>query len=156
MTSAVAPVGLVFDSVDLQDLDGLFLEITQGLSDSPSSVRGVDVTVPGTDGQTSRPRRFHERRLVLSGFVRGSGATHSDRQADYRGNIRAMLDLFETGGGASYAPPDLVATLEDGSIATIAARATSVVSVEVVSGEYANVSVELLAVEEWAYETPGS
>lgn len=155
MTTTAAPIGLNFDGVDIQDLDGLFLQITQGLSDSPT-VRGIDVTVPKADGQTPRPRRFHERRIVLTGWVRGSGSTQADRRADYRVNVDAMLALFQTGGGAGYEPADLIATPEDGSTRTVAARTLSVQTGEVVAGEFANVSIELLAVEDWTVEDLGS
>lgn len=151
MTSPWAPIALTFDGTDIQDVDGLHLEITQGLGDSPA-VRGVDVTVPGADGQVSRPRRFHERRILLSGFVRGSGASEADRQADYRTNVRAMLALFDVTAAAA----DLVATLEDGATATAAARTLSVMSVERVPAEWADVSIELLAVEDWIYVEAGS
>lgn len=149
MTSALAVIGLTFDGTDVQDVNGLHLVITQGLGDSPT-VRGTDVTVPGAAGQTARPRKFHERRILLGGpdsFVRGDGATEADRRADYRTNVRAMLTLFD----AAAAPADLVATLEDGDTATIACRTLSVATVELVPGEWAAVSIELLALEDWAY-----
>ena len=151
MTSPIVTIALTYAASDVQDLDGRHLEITQGLGDSPT-VRGTDVTVPGAAGQTARPRRFHERRILLTGFVRGSGATEADRQADYRTNVRAMLALFD----ATAAPADLVATLEDDATATIAARTLSVATVERVPGEWADVSIELLAVEEWSYVEAGS
>lgn len=149
MTSALAVVGLTFDGTDIQDFNGLHLVITQGLGDSPT-VRGTDVTVPGAAGQQARPRVFHERRILLAGpdsFVRGDGATEAARRADYRSNVRAMLALFDPTG----APAALVATLEDGDTATIAARTLSVATVELEPGEYAAVSIELLALEDWVY-----
>lgn len=154
MTSAIAIIGLTYAATDVQDFDGLHLEITQGLGDSPT-VRGTDVTVPGAAGQTARPRKFHERRLLLAGpnsFVRGDGATEALRQADYRTNVRAMLALFDP----AAAPADLVATLENGYTATIAARTLSVATVELVPSEWAAVSIELLALEDWTYEVVGS
>lgn len=151
MTSAVATIGLTFDGVDVQDIDGLFLELVGGLSDSPT-VRGIDVTVPGADGQVARPRRFHERRPLLAGFVRGSGATQAIRQSDYRSNVRAMLSLFD----ATAEPADLVAALEDDATATIPARTLQVATVDVIPGEYANVSIEMLGIEDWAFEDAGS
>ena len=144
MASDVATVGLTYAASDIQNLEGLFLEITQGLGDSPT-VRGVDVVVPGLAGQVARPRKFHERRIVLTGFVHGTDL------ADYRTKVRAMLALFD----ATAAPADLVATLEDGDIATIAARTLSVAFVEVVPG-FADLSIELLATEDWTYTAAGS
>jgi hypothetical protein len=151
MTSDVASIPLTFNAVDIQDFDGLFLEITQGLGDSPD-VRGIDVTVPALAGQVIRPRKYHQRKIILSGFVRGTGALHDDRLASYRSNVRIMLGLFD----ATDAPADLVASLEDGSTATIAARTLSVLSSESIPSEFAYVSIELLAVEDWTYEEAGS
>jgi hypothetical protein len=151
MTSGAVSIPLTFDGVDIQDLDGLHLEIVQGLNESPT-VRGEDVTIPSADGQTYRPRRFHERRILLSGFVRGDGAAQSDRRADYRQNVKSMQALFST----TAAPADLVATLEDGTTATIVCRTLSVLSVERVPSEWADLSIELLALEDWAYEVIGS
>jgi hypothetical protein len=141
--SAIETIALTFAGTSIQDMEGLFLQITAGLSDSPT-VRGVDVLIPKADGQTSRPRRFHERRIMLEGFVRGSGSTYDDQLADYRANIRSMLSLFD----ATLPPDTLQATLEDGSIATIECRTLSVLTPEDVR-TYATVSIEMLAVEDW-------
>ena len=156
MSSDVAVIGLTYDGADIQVLDGLFLEITQGLDGSPTAVRGIDTTVPGADGQVARPRRFHERRIALEGFVRGVGATTADAQAEYRVNVRAMNILFETGGGAAVEPKDLVCYLEDGTTATVPARTLAVEPTLRIPSEWSDVAVVLLAVEDWTYETPGS
>lgn len=151
MSSDAATIGLTFDGNDIQDLDGLYLEITAGLDDSPA-VRGEDVTVPYADGQTARPRRFHERRLLLTGFVRGVGSSSTEAQADYRANAYAMTSLFDPAAD----PADLVAILEDGQTATCAARTLSIATVKVIPSEFTNVSIEMLAVEDWTYELAGS
>lgn len=151
MTSTAATIPTSYNGVDVQDLDGIFLEITGGLSDSPT-VRGVDVLIPKADGQTARPRRFQERRILISGFVRGTGSTQADQRADYRSNMRSLLSLFD----AAAAPADLVAELEDGSTATVACRTLSVASVEPVQSEYGTVSIEMLAVEDWSIVDAGS
>lgn len=155
MASDVASIGLTFDGEDIQNLDGLFLEITYGLAESPDT-RGIDVVVPGADGEVPRPRRFDKRKILLTGFVRGDGVTQELSRASYRGAVTAMIGLFQTGGGASYEPRDLVAALEDGTIATVPCRTTSIETAEIIQSEYTNVSIELLAVEDWSYETPGS
>lgn len=151
MTSPFTTLGITFNATDLQDFDGLYLEIAQGLDESPTSIRGIDVVVPAADGRTARPRRMDERRIVLNGFVRGDGATQAERQADFRTNVRALNTLFPTGGGAAVTPQDLVVTLEDGDTATIACRALNIVTSPVILSEWSAVSVELVAVEEWEY-----
>lgn len=146
MTSPWAPIALTYNAIDIQDADGIHLEITAGLNDSPT-VRGIDVTVPGADGQVARPRKFHERRVLLSGFVRGDGATESDRRSDYQDKMTTLVGLFDV----TAAPVDLVATLPNSAVGTIAARALSVACAELVPAEFANVSIELLAVEDWSF-----
>lgn len=146
MTSALAIIGLTFDGIDIQNLDGIYLELTGGLNDSPA-VRGVDVIVPGAAGQVARPRRFHERRILLTGSVRGSGSTEDDRRAAYRTDMKTLLALFDTAAN----PADLVAELEDSTTGTIAARTLSVLSTETVPSEEAAISIELLAVEDWSF-----
>jgi len=148
---STTPIGVVFDGTDVQDVDGLYLEITAGLDDSPT-VRGEDVTVPYADGQVARPRRFHEMRILLTGHVRGVGATAGDAQADYRANVTAMRALFDPAAD----PADIVCTLEDGTTATAAARTLSVATVNVIPSEWSNVSIELLALEDWTLEVAGS
>lgn len=144
MTSALAVIGLTYAAADIQVYDGIYLELVGGLSESPT-VRGQDVTVPYADGQTTRPRRFHERRILLAGHVSGTGASTALAQATFRGNVLTLLSLFD----AAAAPADLVATLETGDTATIAARTLSAMVVEGALSLWAQVSIELLAVEDW-------
>lgn len=155
MSSATATIGLTYDGADIQVLEGLYLELREGLDESPTE-RGVDVTVPGLDGQVPRPRRFHERRLLLSGWVRGSGDTTEERRADYRTTVRVMQQLFPSGGGNAVEPADLVAQLENGATATIPCRCLSIAANNVIPSEFTYISIELLAVEDWVYETPSS
>jgi hypothetical protein len=144
MTSALATIALTYNAIDIQVFDSIFLEITHGLSDSPT-VRGIDVTVPGLVGQVARPRRFHERRILLSGFVRGDGDTEAGRRTSFRANMDVLLALFDAAGD----PHALVATAEDGSTRSIEARTLSVMSIEQSPSEWADVSIELVAVADW-------
>lgn len=151
MTTTAATIGLTYNAVDVQSLDGIFLELLPGAFDSPT-VRGVDVLIPKADGQTARPRKFHERRFLIGGFVRGAGSTRAIQMGDFRSNMRTLTTLFD----ATAAPLDLVAELEDGSTATVSCRTLSVASTEPVQSEYGSVSIEMLAVEEWSFEDAGS
>jgi len=153
MTSSIAPVALTYDGTDIQDTDGIFLEITLGLFET-GDTRGVDVTVPGADGQVVRPRRFHQRKVLLAGFVRGVGVDQSSARAAYWGNLDAVRTLFDETG----LPKDLVATLPDGSVRTIAARTIPDGRIlnEQAASEFAFVSIELLALEDWSVEEAGS
>jgi hypothetical protein len=150
MTTGVAAIPLTYDGADLQAADlSLFLEITQGLSDG-LEVRGKDIVIPYRDGQWSRPRRVDTRRLVLTGHVMGVAATTEEARGTFRSIMRYLSDeLF----ALDRDPADLVAALEFGLAATIAARPLSIVIAEQVPSEFARVSVELLSVgPDWAYD----
>jgi hypothetical protein len=154
MTTAAAAIGLTYKAIDIQAPDfSIFLEITQGLDDSPD-VRGVDVTVPAADEQTARPRRFHQRKILLAGHVMGNGSDQATARANYRLSRQVLSALFD----ATAAPGDLVATLEDGSTATIPCRTLpgGLAAIEVIPSEYARLSIELLAIEDWTIEVLGS
>lgn len=149
MTSPLAVVGLTYDGTDVQDTTGIMLEITMGLFET-GDTRGIDVTVPGLDGQVVRPRRFHQRKILLAGWVRGAGADTATRQADYWDNLDALRELFDETG----VPKDLVATVPDGTTRTCAARCVPDGRIlnEQVHSEFAYVSIELVALEDWAVD----
>lgn len=152
MTTPVTTIGLTFGGTDIQDSDlGIFLEIIEGLSFF-GSVRGRDVVVPAANGRVVRNRRFDVLPIVLEGMIRGNGSTQADRQADYRSNVRTVRSLFDP----TDDPADLVASLEDGSVWTVAARTLNIMSKEQVISELALVSVELEAVELWSVDEGGS
>lgn len=147
MTTDIAAIGLTYDGVDLQPSDFAFhLELVDGLDDSPD-VRGEDVTIPYLAGRLPRPRRFDHRRLTLEGMARGLGTDQATSRADYRATRRGLAELFDPARDVA----DLVATLEDGSTATIACRPLVLNPVEIVQSEYAELSVSLEAVEDWTF-----
>jgi hypothetical protein len=141
MSSAAAVIGLTYRGTDVQDEDGIFLEIVRGLLDG-REVRGVDLIVPSSVGQVVRNRVAHRRSIELRGWIRGvdAGGEDADR-ADFADNRAAFLALFDE----TLEPGDLVATLEDGSAQTIAARTLNVIKDQVVPS-FVNVSVELESV----------
>lgn len=146
MTSPVATVALTYDAVDIQDLDGIHLQITKGLFEV-ANVRGTDVVVPGADGRTIRPRRFDRRQILLAGEVRAAGDVpdQDDRRSDYRDNLNTLRTLFDETGTAK----DLVATLENGEVWTCPARCVDRIVNEAILSEEAKVSIELEALSDW-------
>lgn len=148
MTSAVATIGVVFDGTDVQEIDGIFLELVSGLTGEGLSVRGVDVTIPGLAGRVARLRRADVRRIELRGFVRGVGATRADAIADFRANMDDLDALFDK----TADPAVLSVTTEDGIVRTINARTVDLMlGEEVVSGEFQYVSVVLESVDpDWS------
>ena len=147
MTNAVAVIALTYDATDVQASDfGIFLEIVRGLNETPE-VRGTDTVVPGRAGRIARNRVADRLPIELRGIVMGNGSTEADQRDDFRTNVLALRALFSP----ARTPTDLVATLEDGSTATISARPLNIVWDEQVPSLSANVSVELESVDpDWS------
>jgi hypothetical protein len=147
VTNAVAVIGLTYDGTDVQQSGfGIFLEIVRGLNETPE-VRGTDTVVPGRAGRIARNRVADRLPIELRGIVMGNGANEAAQRADFRTNVLALRALFSS----SRVPANLVATLEDGSTATISARPLpGMLWDEQVASLFANVSVELESVDpEW-------
>jgi hypothetical protein len=145
MSSDAAVIALTFDGTDIQDVDGIFLEIVSGLQ-GPTEIRGIDVTIPGADGYVADVRRVHATRVKLEGWVRGVGASdEADHRADLADNRVIFRNLFDP--TAAEAP--LVATLENGAIWTIQARTLPTILWEANVPSHATVSVELQGNGDW-------
>lgn len=143
MPNPLAAIPLTYAATDLQHADfGLYLEITQGLNEPPE-VRGRDILVPGLNGMVVGTRRAHKLRIVLVGAIVGHGTTEPLRRSDFRATVRLLRTLF----APTRAPANLVATAEDGSTWTIAARPLpGIIIDELVPSEWASVSVVLESV----------
>ena len=141
MSSAVAVIGLTYRGTDIQVLEGIFLEIVRGLGDVPA-VRGVDIVVPARAGRIVRNRVGDYLSIELLGIVGGSGADEAAQRSDFADRRAAMRALFDP----TLAPGALVATLENATTATIAARSLNIVWDQVVP-TLARVSVEMESVD---------
>jgi hypothetical protein len=137
MASDAAIIGLTYRAVDIQDVNGIFLEIVRGLVEVVEP-RGVDLVVPSRSGQIVRNRVGHRIGIELRGWIRGVSTGESSDRADFAANRAAFRALFDS----TLDPGDLVATLEDSSTQSIAARTLNVIS-EIVVPTFARVSVEL-------------
>lgn len=147
MTLPIASIPLTYDGTSLQSSDlQIYLQITRGLNESPS-VRGVDVTVPALAGRVEANRINDVLSIVLEGHVTADPAdlTTATARDSYRTNVMAVRALFAT----NRARADLVATLEDGSTATISARPLNLLWGESVQSEYATVNIELEGYGDW-------
>lgn len=151
MSTAAAVIGLTYGGQDVQDLDGIFLEIIEGLGEGPT-YRGTDTIVPAATGRTRRNRVKDQLIIELRGWVCGTGVDEAAMRSDFATNRKALLDLFDP----TLGDQDLVAMLEDGSTATIAAMRRSPIVYSQVVPAYAGVSIELEAVEDWDHEPAGS
>lgn len=141
MSSPVAVIGLTYRGTDIQMLNGIFLEIVRGLGDV-AAVRGVDIIVPARAGRIVRNRVGDVLSIELQGICGGSGANEAAQRSDFAGRRAAMRALFDP----KLDPGALVATLEDATTATIAARSLNIVWDQVVPA-LARVSVELESVD---------
>lgn len=111
MPNPHSSIPLTYKGNDLQHADfGIFLEIVEGLEQSAEH-RGVDTTIPSLAGQKEGNRVPHRRGILLEGIVKGTS------RADMRDNLQLLMTWFDPA-----TPGNLVATLEDGSTATIRAR----------------------------------
>lgn len=140
MSTAAAPVGLTYRGTDIQDLDGIFLEIVRGLVEIPE-VRGVDLVVPSRQGQIRRNRVRHRMPIELRGWIRGTGANEAAQRADFAGNRAAFQALFDP----TLEPGTLAITLEDSSTEDISVRTLNVIS-ETIVPTFVRVSVEMESV----------
>lgn len=147
MTTTLATIPLTYAGTDLQPANlQIFLELVLGLSEAPS-VRGTDIIVPALAGRVEGRRVNDFVAIELRGWVRADPATTTTatQRASYRANMKALRALFAT----NRARADLVATLEDGTTATISARPLNLVLTELVPSEFANISIELAGNGDW-------
>jgi len=152
MTSAAAVVGLTYRGTDIQDTDGIFLEIYRGLIE-PVEVRGVDLIVPSRSGQIVRNRKGHRLGIGLRGWIRGVDASAPIDEAGDRSDFATNRAAFRTLFDPTLDPGALVATLEDGSSRTIDARTLNVIPDQVVP-TFVRVDVELESVDpDWTVVT---
>lgn len=149
MSTAVAPVTLTYSGTDIQDLEGIFLEIIRGAPGEPSEVRGRNDIALGRDGQVVRNKRVNLRIVELVGWIKGTGATEATQRSDYWDNRLDFEALF-----SAVDVDDLVATLPNGESYTLSCRLRPPVLFRQIAPAYATLSLELESVDpDW---TPGS
>lgn len=139
---SISPIGLTFDGTDIQVTTGIFLELVAGWNEPPQ-VRGVDVTVPARAGQVFRNRKAHERRIILQGWVAGTGTTHDDEMASFQGSLAIFKSLFDT----TADPAPLVAEVPGAGSWTIDARTLNFTWDRVVPSVFERVNIELVSVD---------
>lgn len=142
MTSSVGLVALTYDGNDIQDLDGIFLDLHRGGPGEIADVRGTDWVVPTRDGETAGNRRLSSRRIELVGKVVGDGADKATQDADYWTNriqIATWFDPREVGV--------LSATLPGGAVYTINARTVPPINYGQVAPMDATVVIVMLSVD---------
>lgn len=155
MTSPLAVIGLTFRTTDIQTADlGIFFEITRGLNEPPT-VRGEDVLVPGRPGRIAIAGGFEADVLTieLEGKVTAGGedGDEADQRSAFRVNAKVVRALFDP----TLDPGALVALLEDGTTATIQARAMPTQLWDQPADVHADVSIELQSVDpDWVITGP--
>jgi hypothetical protein len=145
VSNAAAVIGLTFGGSDVQNgTFGIFLEIKSGLVGGVS-VRGTDTIVPGLAGRIVRNRKRDRRVIELRGFVTGNAGSTSEssQRSSFRDKWQALEAIFDV---SAAAPANLVATLEDGTTATIACRTLDILPGDQPVPTFQEVSVELESV----------
>lgn len=142
MSNPAAVIALTYAGTDVQQNPiGIFLEIARGLNEV-AEVRGSDTVVPGLAGRVSRNRVADRRTIELRGLVAGSGATEAAQRSSFRTLVNTVRTLFSP----TAAPANLVATLENGTTGTIAARTLPTLLWDQLGPSVARVSIELESV----------
>lgn len=142
MANPAATIPLTFGGTDLQQNPiGIFLEIVDGLLGT-ASVRGTDTVVPGLTGRIARNRTGDTRRIELRGLVAGNGATEALQQSDFWTLAATLRTLFDP----TASPASLVATLPNGTTATILARTLPTMMWDQIVPSLARVTIELESV----------
>lgn len=141
MSNAVATIGLTVNAVDVQEAAfGIFLEIVRGLNERPVP-RGVDLVVPSRAGRIARNRVADVLAIELRGYVQGASASA------FRTKSLAVRALFNP----TAEPVNVVASLESGGTATIAARTLNSIW-EQITPDLAAVSIEMESVApDWTF-----
>jgi hypothetical protein len=154
MTTAISTVGLEYAATDLQPSDlSILFKVFRGLWESPS-VRGTDTVIPAAEGRFEGNRVKDIQKIELRGWVRATPSVDSDIEDaidSYQASFIALRELFANDRDRA----DLVATLRDGTLMSIAARPLNMVINEVIEGWFANVSIEMEGYGDWA-EVVGS
>lgn len=149
MTSPVAIITLSWDGHDIQDINGLHLELVDGGPDQPAFVRGRDDIIPGRAGRSIRNRVSDNRDVDLAGFVTGVGATDALLQSDYWTNRLLLTSWFVP----TADPATLTATLPNGDVYTIDARPQAPFRINEKLPGYALVGITLESVDpDWTLQ----
>lgn len=151
MTSAVAVVVLTYRGHDIQDIDGIFLDLYAGGPGEIAEVRGVSQVIPGADGMLARNRNVQRRRIELRGFCRGIASSETTDRGDYWDNRITLADWFHPEQMGT-----LSATLPNGEVWTIEARTLPPIVYDQEVPSFARVSVVLESVDPHWVEQVGS
>lgn len=131
----MASIPVTYKATNMQLADySRFFEIEEGL-DELAEYRGTDLPLPGAPGQYEGVRVADRRVIVLLGWLKGTSLSN------YRALKKALDILCDP-----TAPGDLVATLEDGTTATIRARALAIVPVTPPRGAFRGFRIVMLSI----------
>lgn len=143
------PSTVTFRGLDVDDVDGIFLEVTRGFLGIPT-MRGDDVTVPARAGRDAGDRVADVLQILLEGYVAG------DDPEDWRAKTDALLAVLDEDGQDPGTLEVLAPRfgLGTGQSATIAARVKNYVPGVIVSEQKQTWSIELESVDPYWTRTP--
>lgn len=86
-------MGFSFRGTDLQTAN-IHFDLVRGFAEPPD-VRGSDDIIPGAAGREQGAWQADTRRLVLEGWVKGTGATEAAKQQSWRSQTDALMALLD-------------------------------------------------------------
>lgn len=148
MSSPVGVISLAFRGYDLQRADlNVMFAITEGLDTLPE-FRGQDQLIPFRTGRLPVPRTADRRPVVATGWVAGAAPAPETSYRAYLDGLKAVLD-------PTLAEAYLVATLPDGSVRWIKAKASNLIGGELIGHELRPMSIEWEALDPFWYSAYG-
>ena len=142
-------MGMTYRATDVQTAN-IFLDLIRGYGEPPD-VRGEDDVVPGAAGREEGDWEADRLRILLEGWVKGTGATLVAQQQSWRTSTDALMALMNR----AASPGALVITAPYYGLAagskTIQARCVNVVPGPIQAAmTFQRWSFELVAIDpEW-------
>lgn len=86
-------MGMTYRGTDVQTAN-IFLDLIRGYAEPPEA-RGADDVVPGATGRSQGTWAKDTRRIILEGWVQGTGATEAAQQQSWRTSTDALMALMD-------------------------------------------------------------
>jgi len=86
-------MGMTYRGTNIQTAN-IAMHLLRGYAEPPE-VRGQDDVVPGAEGLEEGAWEADHRRLLIEGWVKGTGATLTAQQQSWRANTDSLLALMD-------------------------------------------------------------
>lgn len=137
-------MGATFGGTLIQRADfSMWFDVRKGLKETPKT-RGKNTVIPGTRGEIPRNRVASKLDIELYGWIKGSS------WSAYWTLVKELLTIF----GAEAGEKTLVVPLDDGTNATIQARALNVMEEgdeAIGAAQYFSIALEAVNPPNWTF-----